>query len=67
MIMGRSNSGVIVIIKSGKKGRTYHKKGFINGKVPVYLEQNEGQLDFSDKVVAVLCVPESLKIIGYID
>lgn len=36
--MSRSkNSGYIVTIKeSGKQGRTFHRKGTVNGKVPVY-------------------------------
>ena len=59
----KNNSGYIVQTKSGKRGRTYHSKGTINGKVPVYL------LDDSEKPseTAMLCDPKTLKIDGFID
>lgn len=49
--------GYLVEHKSGKVGRTYHSKGLINGKVPVYI----------DGMPPMLCKNESLKIIGFID
>lgn len=57
------NPGQIVLTKSGKKGRTYDTNDFINGKVPVYLEESEHT--YSDK--AILCDPLTLKSIGFID
>ena len=52
------NSGYLVETKSGKEGRTYHNKGLINGKVPVYIEGEEKP---------ILCEPLSLKLTGFID
>jgi len=49
--------GYLVEHKSGKTGRTYHSKGLINGKVPVYMEG----------MPPMLCKTESFKIIGFID
>ncbi len=49
--------GYLVETKSGKTGRTYHSKGLVNGKVPVYI----------DGLPPMLCAQESLKLIGYID
>jgi hypothetical protein len=68
-------SGYLVESKSGV-GRTFHDKGLINEKVPVYLCTKFGEneklvpglkvpLIFSDK--AILCDPNSLKMIGFID
>lgn len=31
------NPGYLVTTKNGLQGRTYHSKGLINGKIPVYL------------------------------
>jgi len=76
------NSGYLVKTQSGKQGRTYHNKGLINGKVPVYLVMchicgGEGEHTSdcgatiggfsmqSDK--PILCKPETLKIIGFVD
>jgi heptaprenylglyceryl phosphate synthase len=66
------NPGYIVKTKSGKVGRTYHMRGIINKKIAVYLcikeEQFEGDtfyIEFSEK--AILCAPETLKMIGFID
>lgn len=61
----RENSGYLVETKTGKRGRTYHSKGLINGKVPVYLEDENKKLSFSDN--AILCDPATLRIIGFID
>jgi len=52
------NSGYIVRHTNGKTGRTYHRNGLINGKVPVY---------FDGEKTAVLCSAEKLKVIGLID
>ena len=57
------NSGYLVTTKTGLKGRTYHNKGLINGKVPVYLETGKHQYDDN----AILCVPDTLKMNGFID
>lgn len=59
----KDRSGYLVETKSGKKGRTYHYKGLIGGKVPVYLEVSKFQ--YSDQ--AILCDPNTLKQIGFID
>lgn len=63
--MGRGNPGKLVLTKSGKRGRTFDEKGLVKEKVPVYLEKTEKKFDFGTD--AILCDPESLKIIGYID
>lgn len=55
--MSRENSGYLVETPLGSRGRTYHSKGLVNGKVPVYIE---GQ-------TPVLISPHRLKIIGYVD
>lgn len=52
------NPGYLVETKTGKKGRTYHSKDMINGKVPAYLIDNS---------TPILCDPKTLKIIGFID
>jgi len=51
-------------LKTGKRGRTYNSNGLINKKIPVYFEDNK-EFEFSNK--AVLCQPENLKLIGFID
>jgi len=56
------NSGKIVKTKSGKIGRTYNDKDFVNGKVPVYLQYGE-----TYKTVAMLCDHATLTLIGFID
>ena len=61
--LSQSQAGYLVETKEGKQGRTYHSKGIINGKVPVYLEI--GPYKYSDK--GILCRPETLKRIGFID
>ena len=57
------NTGYLVETKSSKIGRTYHSKGLINDKVPVYLEIKKHK--YSEN--AILCDPNSLKQIGFID
>jgi hypothetical protein len=56
-------AGYLVETKTGQKGRTYHSRSLIKGKVPVYLEIEK--FIYSNK--AILCIPETLKIIGFID
>ena len=53
---GRSGSGYVVEIKSGT-GVMYHKDEPIDGKIKVFLD-NGGKM---------LCSPEKIKIIGFID
>lgn len=67
----------MVETKDGKKGRTFHSKGLVNEKVPVYLATEEKTYDkgtkheitipvaYSD--TAILCEPSTLKRIGFID
>ena len=57
------NPGRIVRTKSGMIGRTYNKKGLIKNKVPVYLRIDKDK--YGDN--AILCDPETLIIIGFID
>lgn len=59
-----NNSGYLVETKKGKKGRTYHLKGLIKGKVPVYLETDK-RFHYSDD--AILCDPQTLKRTGFVD
>lgn len=60
------SSGNLVKTKNGKFGRTYHVKGTINGKIPVYLfESNNIDGKVSDK--AILCDPDSLTLLGFTD
>ena len=61
--MDTSKSGYLVKTKKGLKGRTYHSKGFVKGKLPVYLENEDG----SFKKVAMLCDPKTVTRIGFID
>lgn len=55
--------GHMVTTKKGLKGRTYHSKGWVNDKLPVYLENEDG----SFKKVAMLCDPKTVTRIGFID
>jgi len=59
----QSQRGYLVETSDGRKGRTFHSKGLINGKVPVYLETKPFQ--YSDK--GVLCHPINIKLVGFID
>jgi len=56
--MNKKTAGYLVETKDGKKGRTYHDRGLINGKVPVYVTGEEKPR---------LCDPDNLKVIGFID
>jgi hypothetical protein len=54
------DSGYLVETKTGKQGRTYHRDNKVNGKVVVYIEVD-------GKEVKILCIPETIKIIGFVD
>jgi len=49
--------GFVVETKNNLVGRTYHEKGMVNGKMPVYLD---------DKTQPVLCNPKTLLFISKI-
>ena len=57
LINGNSNAGYIVKTKKGLVGRTFHSKGLINGKMPVYIGTGP----------ALLCDLNSLTLTGFID
>lgn len=57
------NPGLLVITKSGKKGRTINTDPIINGKVRVYLESSEHVYDGGN----ILCEDGTLTVIGFID
>lgn len=59
----RNNRGYLVETSDGKKGRTLHENGRVNGKVPVYFET--APHEYAEE--GVLYADEKLKIIGYID
>jgi len=52
------DSGYIVKTKTGKTGRTYHRKGLVNKKIIVYIDGEKKPL---------LCDPKTLEITGFID
>ena len=54
------DSGYLVKTKTGKEGRTYHRDNKVNGKVVVYVMVD-------GKEVKMLCDPETIEIIGYVD
>lgn len=54
------NSGYLVETKTGLKGRTYHSENLVNKKIIVHIDK-------ADKVVKMLCDPDSLKIVGFTD
>ena len=56
--------GYIVVTEKGETGRTFHYKGTINNKIPVYLQINSGN-SYSEN--AILYERDSLKITGFID
>ncbi|MCD8177283.1 MAG: hypothetical protein LUE98_07620 [Tannerellaceae bacterium] len=58
---GKPNAGFIVKTKSGHEGYTKHSEPLINGKQRVYIEK-EGEEKFN-----LLCNPDTLIIIGFID
>lgn len=55
------DSGYLVETKTGKTGRTYHRDKKVNGKVIVYIKGEAGT------TIKLLCNPEYMKIIGFID
>lgn len=55
------NSGYYVETKTGKKGRTYHRDKKVNGKVIVYVESE------AETIIKLLCDPQTVKIIGFVD
>jgi hypothetical protein len=54
------DSGCLVKTKTGKEGRTYHKDKLVKGKLIVYITVD-------NKEIKMLCDPETVKIIGYVD
>jgi hypothetical protein len=63
----KENAGYLVETKDGKQGRTYHAKGLVNGKVPVYLLEGDTKIRIKFSDCAILCDPKSLTIQGYLD
>lgn len=61
--MKKEKAGYLVTTKKGLKGRTYHSKGLVNEKLPVYLENEDG----SFKKAALLCDPKTVTRNGFID
>ena len=57
------NSGYYVKTKSGKKGRTYHNKEMIKGKVQVFIVDDK----FQETGEKLLCSNSKLTLIGYVD
>jgi hypothetical protein len=55
------DAGYLVETKTGKQGRTYHREGRVNKKTVVHI------IDENGKEIKMLCDPQKLKIIGYID
>ena len=56
------DAGYLVETKTGKKGRTYHRDKKVNGKVVVYIE-----VEGKSEPIKMLCIPDSIKIIGFVD
>jgi hypothetical protein len=56
------DSGYLVETKTGKQGRTYHRDKKVNGKVVVYVE-----VEGKQEPLKMLCTPETVKIIGFVD
>lgn len=53
---GNKNAGMLVETKTELIGRTYNHEDYINGKVIVHVSGGK-----------LLCVPETLKLTGFID
>ncbi len=70
---GEKNPGMLVKTMSGNIGRTYNNKGTVRGKIPVYLSIDKVTEDkiFSVPMIfseeGLLCTPDTLKCLGYID
>jgi hypothetical protein len=62
--MSKETAGYVVETKDGKRGRTFHNKGLVNEKVPVYLETDK---QFIYSTSAILCDQNTLTIKGFID
>jgi len=56
------DSGYLVKTKTGKEGRTFHREGLLNDKLIVHVKVEE-----EDKEVKMLCDPQTVEIIGYVD
>jgi len=54
------DAGYVVETKTGKQGRTFHREKLINGKMVVYVKVDS-------KEVKMLCDPQTVKIIGFVD
>lgn len=72
--MSKENAGYLVTTKTGKRGRTYHSKGLVKDKVPVYLCEEEKETKIPGlkvcvrySAVATLCDKDSVTINGFID
>lgn len=55
------DSGYLVETKTGKEGRTYHREGLVNKKMVVHIKTDDG------KDLKMLCDPQTIKIIGFVD
>ena len=55
------DSGYLVKTKTGKEGRTFHREGLLNDKLIVHIETED------KKEVKMLCDPQTVEIIGYVD
>jgi hypothetical protein len=55
------DSGYLVETKTGKEGRTYHREGLVNKKMVVHIKNDDG------KDLKMLCDPQTIKIIGFVD
>lgn len=56
----KDTSGYLVRTRKGYEGRTYHKDNLVYGKQPVYVMKD-------GKEVKMLCDPETLVVVGFID
>lgn len=60
----------MVKTRRGFIGRTYNDEQWIDGKVPVHLLTEDRQIRMNPKTgqpLKLLCRPETLQIIGFID
>lgn len=62
------NGGRIVKTKTGLLGRTYNRDSLHDGKVKVYvLDEDENVKMSNGKPLKMLCRPDSLQFLGFID
>jgi hypothetical protein len=54
------DAGYLVETKTGKKGRTFHRENLVKGKMVVYVKVD-------NKEIKMLCDPQTIKIIGFVD